>query len=173
MTSNAPSKVEALVRSFLQTDGDALYLVPRERLFLMHGQRRTVVGREPLSEESFFAVVAELRPGAKPAALAEERARIPVLIHPDSEPVEVCFGTVQGQVAMMVVRVRPSPAAPVPGAAASPALVEQSAPVPAAFLSSPPPTAVLPPPGPAASAPALPTEMPYEPAPELPPGPPR
>jgi twitching motility protein PilT len=165
MTTNAPSKVEALVRSFLQTDGDALYLVPRERLYLMHGQTRTVVGREPLSEETFFAVIAELRPGANPATLAEERARIPVRIHPDSEPVEVRFGMVQGRVAMMVVRVRPSRASAAP--------VEPSAPAPASLLPPPPPSAALPPPTPAASAPALPTEMPYEPASEPSLGPPR
>ncbi len=160
MTTYAPSKVEALVRSFLQTDGDALYLVPREKLYLTHGHTRTVVGREPLSDETFLAVVAELRPGAIPAALAEERARIPVLIHPDSEPVEVRFGMVQGRVALMVARVRQ------PGATAPVSPVSPVAPVaPVSPLPPPPPSAALPPPAPAVSAPSLPAEAPPEPAP--------
>ena len=53
------SKVAALVKNFFNTDADALCLVPGEKLYLMRGITKTVVGREVLSEESFRAVAAE------------------------------------------------------------------------------------------------------------------
>ena len=41
-----PSKVAALVRNFLGAESDALCLVPGEKLFLMKGVSKVVVGRE-------------------------------------------------------------------------------------------------------------------------------
>jgi twitching motility protein PilT len=179
MTTPAPSKVEALVWSFLHTDGDSLYLLPHERLYLMKGQERVPIGREPLTEETFFAVIAELRPGADPTALAKERTRIPVQIRPDLEPVEIRFGMTRGRPAMMVARMRRPGAAEgldasSTGRIAAPVSPPSSA--PSAPLAAPPPSVTLPSPSPAVPAPfptltpdpAAAAEAPREPKPEPP-----
>ena len=142
-----PSKVEALVRNFLRTDADALFLVPGERMFLMKGAQRAVVGREPLSLESFLAVSEELAPGELPEALAQRRQRVPIRLDLISEPVEVRFGSSGASAAVMIVRAASSPGdagppqATVP-APPSPEPSPASQPVPRTGRAAPEPPAV-------------------------------
>ena len=49
---------------------------PGEKIFLMRGTGRAVVGRENLSEESFRGVAGELVPGGPVETLAQMRHRI-------------------------------------------------------------------------------------------------
>ena len=121
------SKVAALVRNFLQTDGDALYLVPGEKIFISRGTAKAVAGREVVSEESFRAVVDELIPGVPAETLAQKRNRVPYVAGPGLSPVEIHFATVGGSPAMMIVRPGRGPAGeaprtptPVPRAAEAP-----------------------------------------------------
>jgi Tfp pilus assembly pilus retraction ATPase PilT len=98
------SRVGALVRSFLQTDGDALYLVAGEKIFITRGTTRTVAGREVVSEEAFRVVAEEIVPGVPSELLAQKRNRIPYLAGEGLPPVEIHFATVAGRPAMMIVR---------------------------------------------------------------------
>lgn len=109
-----PSKTEALVRNFLKTDGDALYLVPGEKIFLVKGTNKIVVGRENLSDESFRAVSAELVPGAPAESLAAMKHRTPFRVDESSEPVEIQFGRSGSSVAIMICRVRTQAPEPEP-----------------------------------------------------------
>jgi twitching motility protein PilT len=108
------SKVGALVRNFLQTDGDALYLVPGEKIFIARGTARTVAGREAVSEESFRAVVDELVPGVSAETLCEKRNRLPYVAGAGLPPVEIHFATIGGVSAMMIVRSGQGPGGEVP-----------------------------------------------------------
>ena len=135
-------KVAALVRNFLQTDGDALYLVPGEKIFIMRGTSRTVVGREVVSEGSFHAVVEELVPGVPAETLARKRNRIPYVAGAGLPPVEIQFAALGESPAMMILRqgrghpesVRPSTPAPtrVPAAGAPPSPADAASAPPAA-----------------------------------------
>ncbi len=98
------SKVAALVRNFLQTDGDALYLVAGEKIFITRGTARTVAGREVVSEASFHAVVDELVPGVPAETLARKRSRLPYVAGPGLPPVEIHFAVLGGAPAMMIIR---------------------------------------------------------------------
>ena len=135
-------KVAALVRNFLQTDGDALYLVPGEKIFITRGTTRTVVGREVVSEGSFHAVVDELVPGVPAETLARKRNRLPYVAGAGLTPVEIHFAVVGESPAMMILRQGRGPAgeplrSPTPAPAPAeireaPASVVESSPVPAA-----------------------------------------
>lgn len=98
------SKVSALVRNFLQTDADALYLVAGERIFITRGTAKAVAGREVVSRELFQAVVEELVPGVLPETLVERRSRLPYVAGAGLPPVEIRFALVDGSPAMMIVR---------------------------------------------------------------------
>lgn len=98
------SKVAALVRNFLQTEGDALYLVAGEKIFITRGTSRNVAGREVVSEASFRAVVDELVPGVPPETLAQKRSRLPYVAGTGLPPVEIHFALLGGAPAMMIVR---------------------------------------------------------------------
>jgi Tfp pilus assembly pilus retraction ATPase PilT len=98
------SRVSALVRTFLQTDGDALYLVAGEKIFVTRGTTRAVAGREVVSEELFRGVVDELVPGVPAAVLARKRSRFPYVVGPGVAPVELRFAEVGGAAALMIVR---------------------------------------------------------------------
>lgn len=98
------AKLDALVRSFLRSDGDALYLVPGERIFMMKGTARAVVGREPLSEDSFVAVASELVPGQGGADLAEKRHRMEYQVDPTSGFVDLQFGYIKGRPSLLISR---------------------------------------------------------------------
>lgn len=98
------SKVDVLIRSFLRADADALHVVPGERIFLMKGSARAVVGREPVSAESFEAVAGELVPGESGSALAERRHRVSLQVDPTAAAVDVQFGLVSGRPSLMVSR---------------------------------------------------------------------
>ncbi len=117
------SRVEALVRNFLRTDGESLSLVPGEKIFILRGGSKVTVGREILSEESFRAVAREVAPGQSVSALFGAEYRTLYSPDPSSDPVEVIFGLYEGRESLSIVR-RPagSPAA-APGAP-GPALVE-------------------------------------------------
>ena len=91
------SRVDLLVANLLQTSGDALYIVPGERLFMTRGDVRAVVGREPVGEESFRAVVEELVPGSVAEELSRARHRLAWEIGPDVEAVEIRFGQHGGE----------------------------------------------------------------------------
>lgn len=104
------AKLDALVRSFLRSDGDALYLVPGERIFMMKGTGRAVVGREPLSAESFEAVAGELVPGQTSADLAEKRHRMEYQLDPTSGFVDLQFGFIKAHPSLVISRL-PSPEA--------------------------------------------------------------
>ena len=43
------ARIDLLVASLLQTEGEALYIIPGERLFMTRGTSRVFVGREPVS----------------------------------------------------------------------------------------------------------------------------
>lgn len=103
------SRVRALVRSFLQTDGDALYLIAGEKIFITRGTTKTVAGREVVSDDAFRVVVEEIVPGASPEILAQGRNRLPFLAGEDLAPVEIQFSTVAGRPAMMILRKVASP----------------------------------------------------------------
>src|SRR5256885_13382337 len=98
------SKIEALVRNFLRADADALYLVPGEKIFLMRGSSRAVVGRENLSEESFRGVAGELVPGGPVETLAQMRHKGIYRVDDTLEPVEIQFGRSGTSAAIMITR---------------------------------------------------------------------
>jgi twitching motility protein PilT len=98
------SKVAALVRNFLQTDADALYLVAGEKIFITRGTARAVAGREVVSAELFQAVVEELVPGVPPETLVQKRSSLPYVAGAGLPPVDIRFAVVNGAPAMMVVR---------------------------------------------------------------------
>ena len=172
------SRVDLLVANLLQTSGDALYIVPGERLFMTRGDVRAVVGREPVGEESFRAVVEELVPGSVAEELSRARHRLAWEIGPDVEAVEIRFGHVGGRPAVMICRAarlagvadhapRPGAAAPAPSPATSPAReappVLEPAPVPAHLKAPSPGPAAAPADAPAvAPRPAAIEEIPYE-----------
>lgn len=112
--------VEALVRNFLKTSGDALYLVPGERIFLIRGTQKVVVGREEVSDDSFRAVAAELAPGTPVESLADQRLRVPYRLDETSDPVEIVFGRSGGAFALMITRARPGEPSSAPAAAPVP-----------------------------------------------------
>jgi twitching motility protein PilT len=143
------SKVAALVRNFLQTDADALYLVAGEKIFITRGTARAVAGREVVSAELFQAVVEELVPGVSPETLVQKRRSLPYVAGTGLPPVEIRFALVNGAPAMMVVRAvrgpdadaprtpAPAPRTPTPGprppeVLQAPASVVERSPAPAA-----------------------------------------
>jgi len=137
------SKIEALVRNFLRTSADALYLVPGEKIFLMRGAQRTVVGRENLSDESFRGVAGELVPGGPIETLAQMGHKVSYRVDDTLPPVQIQFGRSGASAAMMIRRARASELASMAEPAAVP---EVEAPPP-----EPPPapaTIPLPPPAP-------------------------
>jgi twitching motility protein PilT len=177
------SRVDLLVANLLQTTGDALYIVPGEKLFMTRGDVRAVVGREPVGVESFRAVVAELVPGSSPEELAASRHRMPWPTGPGKDQVEIRFGQVGAMPAVMLCRPdrmsasairRPRHGAPpvssvnVPEAPPSVGMLESEPPAPEAIpvppeLAAPSaafPGAPAPAPAPAAR-PAKPEEIPY------------
>ncbi len=135
------SKVAALVRNFLQTDGDALYLVAGEKIFITRGTTRTVAGREVVSEASFRAVVDELVPGVPAETLARKLNRLPYVAGAGLPPVEIHFAVVGGAPAMMIVR-------PGRGAGGDALRTPTPAPRPLDLRATPPPVAE---PGPSAA----------------------
>ena len=155
------SRVDLLVANLLQTTGDALYIVPGEKLFMTRGEVRAVVGREPVGVESFQAVAAELVPGVAAEELARTRHRLPWDTGPGGEPVEIRFGLVGGTAAVMICRPArmpgagrpappeappsvavPAPAQPAPRAVPSPKAAPASAAMPVA-PEAPPSVAVV------------------------------
>lgn len=114
------ARVAALVRNFLQTDGDALYLVAGEKIFITRGTTRTVAGREIVSEDAFRAVVEELVPGVSAEVLAQNRSCLPYAAEEGLAPVEIHFSTVGGTPALMVVRTGKGPRNETPGPAGPP-----------------------------------------------------
>ncbi len=175
------SRVDLLVANLLQTTGDALYIVPGEKLFMTRGDVRAVVGREPVGVESFRAVVAELVPGSTPEELAVARHRMPWPTGPGKDPVEIRFGQVGAMPAVMLCRPermsasavrRPKHGAPpvssvdVPEAPPSVGMLESTPPVPEAIPVPPElaaPSAAFPgAPAPApVPRPTAPEEIPY------------
>src|SRR5262245_46479885 len=135
------SKVEALVRSFLKTDGDALCLVLGERMYLKRGASNSVVGREPLSQESFRAIADELAPGDLLESLVETSYKVPFRLDDQSETVQIDFSGTPDVPAMTIVRPRTSASASrasAPAAAAAPVAASIPRPAPAARPVSPP-----------------------------------
>ncbi len=130
------SRVGALVRSFLRSDGDALYLVPGEKMYLTKGTAKTVVGREPLSLEAFASVAAELAPERDAAELAAARHRVSFRSDPDLEEVDIRFGLLQGLATLMICRLSLRTAATAQVAAPEPAPARVQ---PAALRSAPAP----------------------------------
>ena len=142
------SKVAALVRNFLQTEGDALYLVAGEKIFITRGTARNVAGREVVSEASFRAVVDELVPGVPPETLAQKRSRLPYVAGTGLPPVEIHFALLGGAPAMMIVRPGhgpggEAPRTPVPESRPAEALAAAAgeADMPPAASPAPPPGA--------------------------------
>ncbi len=106
------SRIDLLVANLLQTEGEALYIIPGERLFMTRGTSRAFVGREPVSVESFHAVVAEVAPGQMPEELARTRHRVPMNPGTGQESVEIRFGLLGGKAGIMIcrpARMAPSP----------------------------------------------------------------
>jgi twitching motility protein PilT len=163
------SRVDLLIANLLHTSGDALYIVPGERLFMTRGDVRAVVGREAVGDESFRSVVAELVPGGNADELAHSRHRMAWEIGPDVEAVEIRFGHIGGRPAIMICRASRvagladhGPHAETVAAAGAPAKaapgppVLQPAPVPTRVPVPAPVPAAEPPPGPIAME-----EIPY------------
>jgi twitching motility protein PilT len=98
------TKIDALVRSFLRSNGEALYLVPGERIFAVKGSAKAVMGREPLSEESFEAVIGELIPGESGRSLSDRNQRMTLQLDPGSAPVDIQFGFFGQSPSMMISR---------------------------------------------------------------------
>jgi twitching motility protein PilT len=114
------SRIEALVRNFLKTDGETLCLVPGEKIFILRGGSKATVGREKLSEESFRAVAHELAPGRSVSSLCEKKHRTPFSPDPSAEPVEVVFDHFEGRESLAIHR---HPPAGTPTATGAPRLV--------------------------------------------------
>ena len=143
------SKVAGLVRNFLQTDGDALYLVAGEKIFVTRGTTRAVAGREIVSDELFRAVVDELVPGVPAATLAQKRSRLPYVAGAGLPPVEIHFAIVGGAPALMIVRPGrgpggeaprlPTPAPRPPEVLEAPPSIADVSPIPAAAPAAEPP----------------------------------
>jgi len=112
------SRIDLLVANLLQTEGEALYIIPGERLFMTRGTTRAFVGREPVSLESFRAVVAEVAPGHDAEELARTRHSIPLDLGPGRESVEIRFGLLGGKAGIMICR----PSRRAPSAEAEPEL---------------------------------------------------
>jgi twitching motility protein PilT len=98
------SRIDLLVANLLKTEGEALYIIPGDRLFMTRGISRAFVGREPVSIESFLAVVAEVAPGQVAEELARTRCRIPLDRGPGREAVEIRFGLLGGKAGIMICR---------------------------------------------------------------------
>jgi twitching motility protein PilT len=153
------SRIDILLANLLQTEGEALYIVPGERMFMTRGAVRAVVGREPVGADSFRAVAAEVAPGQAPEALARARHRVPAQLGPETEPIEVRFGFVGASPALAICRTSRmsadthfSPegapaapaAAPVAAPAPAPAPIPAPAPVPSRVLEPTPLPAPIP-----------------------------
>lgn len=123
------ARVAALVRNFLQTDGDALYLVAGEKIFITRGTTRTVAGREIVSEDAFRAVVEELVPGVSAEVLAQNRSCLPYSAEEGLAPVEIHFSTVGGTPALMIVRIGTGPRSDSPAIPAASAAENLAPPV--------------------------------------------
>jgi twitching motility protein PilT len=134
------SRIDLLIANLLQTEGEALYIVAGERLFMTRGEVRAVVGREPVSADSFRAVTGEIAPGLSPEDLARARHRIPVELGPGRESVEIRFGFIGTSPALAICRTTRMPVGhrvfPAPG---SPAPVPAPAPAPARVVAAPTP----------------------------------
>jgi len=160
------SRIDLLVANLLHTEGEALYIVPGERMFMTRGPSRAIVGREPVGMDSFRAVVAEVSPGRVAEDLARARHRIPVELGPGMEPIEIRFGFYGSQPALLIWRttklsmaphLSPEPRMP---AASAPATSPAHWPVAAPSLTPAP--AVVAPPSPAAPPAPMPTPEPRE-----------
>ena len=139
------SRIDLLVANLLQTEGEALYIIPGERLFMTRGTTRAFVGREPVSLESFRAVVAEVAPGRDAEELARSRHGIPLDLGPGRESVEIRFGLLGGRAGIMICR----PARKAPSFYAEPEPPPAPAPVPTpvdglAYTPSPAAPAIAP-----------------------------
>jgi twitching motility protein PilT len=145
------SKVEALVRSFLKTDGDALCLVLGQRMFLKRGTASSVVGREALSQESFRAIADELAPGDLLESLVETGHKVPFRLDDVSEPVQIEFSGAADAPVMTIVRTRTA-ASRTATPAAAPAPMPSPSPAPAVTASRPATPAPSPAPSRAAAA---------------------
>ncbi|MFN7989751.1 MAG: PilT/PilU family type 4a pilus ATPase [Thermoanaerobaculia bacterium] len=158
------SRIDLLVANLLQTEGEALYIVPGERMFMTRGPSRAVVGREAVGTDSFRAVAAEVAPGRAAEDLARARHRIPVELGPGMEPIEIRFGFIGSAPALVIWRTSKMSIAPhlapEPRQAASqaPAAAPSPAPVPAPAPAPVPAPAAVPPPSP---VPAPLEEIPY------------
>ncbi|MFI5181087.1 MAG: type IV pilus twitching motility protein PilT [Thermoanaerobaculia bacterium] len=147
------SRVEALVRNFLRTDGETLVLVPGEKIFILRSGAKVTVGREKLSEESFRAVAHEMAPGKSVSSLFETEYRTLYSSDPSAEPVDVAFGRYEGRESLSILR-HPGGSPAAASGAAHPVPLEPSpepAKVPSPHL--PTPSAVRP-------RPARPSELP-------------
>lgn len=145
------SKVAALVRNFLQTDADALYLVAGEKIFITRGTARAVAGREVVSAELFQAVVDELVPGVAPETLVQKRSSLPYVAGAGLPPVDIRFAVVNGAPAMMVVRAARGSGEDSPRTPAPASRTPTPEPRPAAILEAPA-SVIEPSPSPAASS---------------------
>ncbi len=142
----APTKVEPVLRRFLQMDAQALVLTPGERMYVMRGGEKLVVGKDPIKVELFQSVAAELGAGKSVDELIKTRAKIPVEVA-GLDPTEAMFVTQAGAPTLMFRRVSrpsapdfamptdlgapeppPEPAPPVPAVHASPAAPPGAAP---------------------------------------------
>ena len=140
------SKVEALVRSFLKTDGDALCLVLGERMYLKRGALNSVVGREPLSQESFRAIADELAPGDLLESLVETNFKVPFRLDDHSESVQIDFSGTPDAPVMTIVRTRTETARAAPSAqTATSASRSRHASQAKGGAASPPPARTMPP----------------------------
>ncbi len=132
------SRIDLLVANLLQTEGEALYIIPGDRLFMTRGTSRAFVGREPVSVESFHAVVAEVAPGQSPEELARSRHRIPLSPGAGKESVEIRFGLLGGKAGIMICRPARMAPSPEPGRGSEPEAEEapelEALPVPAPAL---------------------------------------
>jgi twitching motility protein PilT len=141
-----PSRIDILLANLLQTEGEALYIVPGERMFMTRGAVRAVVGREPVGVDSFRAVAAEVAPGQAPEALARARHRVRAEIGPGTEPIEVRFGFVGVSPALAICRTARmtadthfTPEGALAAPAAAPAPIPAPAPAPPRVLEPTPP----------------------------------
>jgi hypothetical protein len=82
-------KIEALISGFLQTGGQALYLVPGEPIYMIRDGQRVQVGRDALGLGVFKAAAARIAPGDA-TELARCRHKT-VFEPPHLAPTEVCF----------------------------------------------------------------------------------
>lgn len=98
--------LESLVQKFLRSPGEALFVIPNQKLVVLQGGTTQEIGREPISGEIFRTILDAVVPGSVFEDLVDQRHKIPYDL-PDTEPLEIRFGKISGASVLMIWRLNP------------------------------------------------------------------